>query len=182
MKVMEKPEVEAARKKRRRLEDGEQDANDKKRRNEEKKDTRKRKHLAKDNALENNGKRSKVLDGQGGKPAKVVLPGPSLPLDSHPDRIREVLAKWKMTKPAEVGMTGKQRPPCWTNDPTFVSAEAQKPRKQRGRKKVKVANETEESKDKPKECKSARKPKRYLRHLRLQALRYLRHQAARRRN
>ena len=108
--------------------------------------------------LKNNGKRSKVLDGQDRKPAKVVLPGPSLPLDSHPDRIREFLAKWKMTMPAEVGMTGKERPPCWTKGPTFVSAAAQKPPKPRGRKKVKAADETEESKEKPKECK-ARKPK-----------------------
>ena len=85
----------------------------------------------------------------------VCLPGPTWPLDSHPDRVREFLKKWgmdakKKTPKQKVAESKEEdkpdRPSCWnaTDEEGFVAAATQAPPKRRGRKKAKQAEDEDE--------------------------------------
>ena len=84
------------------------------------------------------------------KGSKKTLPGPTWPLDSHPDRVREYLVKWNMLskvedKPVEANLATakdeknllqeRQRPDGWAEVGDFVQPGVQAPQKPRGRKK-----------------------------------------------
>lgn len=81
--------------------------------------------------------------------AKKVLPGPSWPLDSHPDRVREYMLKWNMLSGEQISKlkaqdatshestpTTASKPACWQEPVAFVSPQEQAPQKPRGRKKA----------------------------------------------
>ena len=84
------------------------------------------------------------------KGSQKTLPGPTWPLDSHPDRVKEYLVKWNMLgkvehKPVEPNpgtakdekniLLERQRPDGWAEVGDFVQPGVQAPQKPRGRKK-----------------------------------------------
>lgn len=87
----------------------------------------------------------KGRDNTGKQPkqyVKRVFPGPSLPLDSHPDRVAEFLDRWNM-RPKQREPEKQEgppqpnpplsRPPGWEEVVGFVSPTEQQPPKQKGR-------------------------------------------------
>ena len=67
---------------------------------------------------------------------RKCLPGPSWPLDSHPDRVKEYLVRWNMignAKP-QPKITDVERPEGWNGPFEFVDPRVQAPQKPRGRK------------------------------------------------
>ena len=77
--------------------------------------------------------------------AKMVLPGPSLPLDSHPDRVREFMDKWGMRDSKANGEDGEvetSHPPQDDMSPA-EAAELRAPRSKR--KKAQTDEEKEEA-------------------------------------
>lgn len=81
---------------------------------------------------------------QGSKHTKAPLPGPTWPLDSHPDRIKEYLQKWNMidNKTLPANAPGREdRPKGWQSELPIVPVDQQAPQKPRGRKPRKGSKE-----------------------------------------
>ena len=99
---------------------------------------------------ENNDQQTKVtpmatVQGKKGPTStKAPLPGPTWPLDSHPDRIKEYLRKWNMidNKATPKTPTPQDRPKGWQDKVEFVAVAQQAPQKPRGRKPKKEPKES----------------------------------------
>ena len=83
--------------------------------------------------------------------ARKCLPGPSWPLDSHPDRVKEFLEKWNMfgndgKPPKPPQKPNVERPEDWKSPMEFVDPKVQAPQKPRGRKPRKTKTGAEKEK------------------------------------